>query len=446
MNKDAGGKPTPTFSILSTIAVMVGVVVGIGIFRLPSIVAQNAAGTIDFLLFWVFGGLISLFGALCYAEIAAAHPNAGGEYHFLYKGFGSSIAFLFSWGRMTVIQTGSIGLAAFILGDYASLILHLGPHSSAIYAAITVILLTTINILGTGYSRNAQNTATFIILGSLVLLAVIGGFKNDGTTFSTTEFLSTPQSGFGSAMIFVLLTYGGWNEAVYLSAELKDVRKNMSTVLIAGIGIITTIYVAVNFAYVNVLGLEGVQNTDAIGVALVENIFGGGSSIIMALIVIFAALSTANATIITGARTNYALGRDFEILKYLGRWNGKRNAPQNALLIQGIITLLLILLGTFTKEAVSTMVDYTAPVFWLFLLLTTSTLFIFRKTNSVQSMPYKVPFYPITPILFILACAYMLYSSILFTGTGAVFGIGVLLLGIPVLVWNHQKYTVSGNP
>lgn len=446
MNNTQGGKPTPTFSILSTIAVMVGVVVGIGIFRLPSIVAQNAEGTVDFLLFWVFGGLVSLCGALCYAEIAAANPNAGGEYHFLYKGYGSSIAFLFSWGRMTVIQTGSIGLAAFILGDYASLILDVGPYSSAIYAAITVILLTTINILGTGYSRSAQNAATFMIVGSLLLLAIIGSINNGGTSFSTSEILTTPQSGFGSAMIFVLLTYGGWNEAVYLSAELKDVRKNMSTVLIAGIGIITTIYVAVNFAYINVLGLEGVQSSDAIGVALVERIFGGGSSIIMALIVIFAALSTANATIITGARTNYAVGRDFKILNYLGRWNRKRNAPQNALLIQGIITLFLILLGAFTKEAVATMVDYTAPVFWLFLLLTTSTLFIFRKSQTVQSLPYKVPLYPLTPILFILACGYMLYSSVLFTGTGAIFGIGVLLLGIPVLVWNSQKITDSGNP
>ncbi len=346
---------------------------------------------------------------------------------------------------MTVIQTGSIGLAAFILGDYASLILDLGPYSSAIYAAITVILLTAINILGTGYSRNAQNTVTIFILGSLVILAIIGSLNNGGTSFTVADSFTTPQSGFGGAMIFVLLTYGGWNEAVYLSAELKDVRKNMSTVLIGGIGIITTVYVAVNFAYINVLGLEGVQNSDAIGVTLVDTVFGGSSSLVMALIVIFAALSTANATIITGARTNYALGRDFGVLKYLGRWNAERNAPQNALLVQGVITLLLIFLGAFTKEAVSTMVDYTAPVFWLFLLLTTSTIFIFRSSSDSlpEALPYKVPFYPVTPILFLIACGYMLYSSISFTGMGAIFGIAILLVGVPVLVLNHKKFSNS---
>jgi len=418
--------------------VMVGVVVGIGIFRLPSIVAASAASEIDFLLFWIFGGFISLIGALCYAEIAAAHPDAGGEYYFLRKGLGSSTAFLFSWGRMTVIQTGSIGLAAFILGDYATIIYNLGSYSSAIYAGITVILLTGINITGTRYSRNAQNIVTLVILSSLIILAIAGGTATSVTDLSLGNSFSTPQSGFGEAMIFVLLTYGGWNEAVYLSAELKDVRKNMATVLITGIGIITIIYVAVSYAYINVLGLEGLQNSDAAGVAVIERVFGGNGSLIIALVVIFAALSTANATIITGARTNYALGRDFSILKHLGRWNTERNSPQNALLVQGGITLLLIVIGAFTKEAVSTMVDYTAPVFWLFLLLTTSTLFSFRRSNK-NNLSFKVPFYPLTPILFIMVCCYMLYSSLLFTGSGALFGIAILSLGIPLLIWNKKK-------
>ena len=444
MKKDtAEGRPFPNFSILSAIAVMVGVVIGIGIFRLPAIVAGSAESSIDFLLFWFFGGLASLLGALCYAELATTNPNAGGEYHFLYKGFGPSTAFLFSWGRMTVIQTGSIALAAFILGDYASSIWSLGAHSSAIYAALAVILLTGINILGTLYSKGAQNIVTLIVVLSLALMAIMGSLNGSSAELQLNQAFSTPQSGFGGAMIFALLTYGGWNEAVYLSAEIKDVRKNMATVLIGGIGIITTIYVAVNYAYLNVLGLSALQNSDAVGVALIENMLGGSGSFIIACIVIFAALSTANATIITGARTNYAMGRDFSILQFLGQWNKKRNTPQNALIIQGAISLLLIFLGTFTKEAVSTMVDYTAPVFWLFLLLTTATLFILRGTDQSQEKPYRVPLYPLTPTLFILICGYMLYSSVAFTGIGALFGIGILILGIPLLLWNNKQATKS---
>lgn len=443
MNRKTGGHPSPTFTILSTLAVMVGIVIGIGIFRLPPIVAANAATGTEFILFWVAGGAISLLGALCYAELATAHPDAGGEYHFLYKGLNPNIAFLFSWARIAVIQTGSIALAAFILGDYASLILNLGSYSSAIYAAVAVITLTAMNILGTSYSRRAQNIITLLIVASLMILAVAGLIAE--TPVRTNDISdASSENAFGAAMIFVLLTYGGWNETVYLSAEIKEVRQKMATVLVAGIGTITLIYTAVNYAYLNVLGLEQLQNVDAVGAVFSEILFGVNGEFLISIIVIIAALSTANATIITGARTNYALGRDFSVLKYLGQWNKHSNTPQNALLVQGAIALLLVILGAFTEEAVSTMVDYTAPVFWLFLLLTTATIFIFRRRQGGQNSTYSVPFYPFTPIIFIIVCGYMLYSSVAFTGWGALFGIGVLLLGIPVLFYQNN-HTVTIN-
>jgi len=155
--------------------------------------------------------------------------------------------------------------------------------------------------------------------------------------------------------------------------------------------------------------------------------------------VILASLSTTNATVITGARTNYALGRDFKVLRFLDGWHKERNTPFNALLVQGAIALLLVLLGTFTEEAVATMVDYTAPVFWLFLFLSTMSIFVFRYQYDKSELPYKVPLYPLTPILFLLACAYMLYSSLAFTGPGALFGVGILCLGIPVLMIEYYR-------
>jgi amino acid transporter len=233
-------------------------------------------------------------------------------------------------------------------------------------------------------------------------------------------------------MIFVLLTYGGWNEGVYLSAEIKDVRKNMTRVLLVGIIIITFIYVLINGAYLQMLGLEELRNSDTIGVALTNKIVGTKGSFAMAVIVIISALSTANATIITGARTNYALGRDFSLLGFIGQWNKSTNSPINALLVQGGIAFLLVILGAFTKEAVSTMVDYTAPVFWFFILLTTCSLFIFRYNSDTKEHAFKVPLYPITPIIFMLVCLYLLYSSVMFTGWGATVGIVILLFGLPV--------------
>lgn len=442
-------RPIQNFTTLSSIAVMVGIVVGIGIFRLPPIVAGNSASASQFILFWIAGGFISLMGALCYAELASSKPDAGGEYHFLNKAFGSSVGFLFTWGRMTVIQTGSLALIAFILGDYAALILDLGPNSSAIYAASTIILLTGLNLLGTSPSRRIQNVLTGLIVLMLILLSI------SAFVFVTPEILpdmaaeSSNSEGLfsggsaGAAMIFVLLTYGGWNEAAYLSGELLDVKRNMMKVLLFGILIITGLYVLVNIAYLQVLGLETLRNSQTVGTDLTDKIFGTEGSLIVAFIVIFTALSTANATIITGARTNYALGRDFSLLRFLGKWNAKNNTPANALIVQGVIALVLVGLGAWSQEAVTTMVDYTAPVFWFFLLLTTVTLFIFRFRHGSDELPFRVPLYPLTPTLFLIACGYMLYSSLAFTGTGAFVGVAILAVGAPVylLARNRQNYT-----
>lgn len=438
MNTFDSGTPLKIFSALSAIAVIVGIVVGIGIFRLPSIVAQNSGSELQYIGFWLAGGLISIIGALCYAEIATKKPDAGGEYYFLTEAYGPTVGFLFSWGRMTVIQTGSIALASFILGDYATTIYDLGTHSSAIYAGITVVGLTGLNIWGTHPAKNAQNVMTFLIVSILVVCGV-AGFITGGDISVQEQSSNLTNSSAGAAMIFVLLTYGGWNEGVYLSAELKDVRKNMSRVLLIGLTVITIIYILINSAYLQVLGLEQLRNSETIGVDLTNSIFGTEGALIMAVIIIISALSTANATIITGARTNYALGRDFNALGWIGKWNPEYNSPINALIVQGGISLGLVLLGAYTKEAVSTMVDYTAPVFWFFILLTTITLFLFRKREHSDPSSFKVPLYPLTPIIFIICCLYLLYSSIMFTGWGASVGIGILTVGIPVYYWAQKK-------
>jgi basic amino acid/polyamine antiporter, APA family len=432
-----GSSPIPTFTALSSVAVIVGIVVGTGIFRLPPIVASHSSGELQFILFWLVGGLISLAGALCYAELASSHPDAGGEYFFLTKAFGHAPGFLFIWGRMTVIQTGSIAIVSYILGDYATLILNLGNYSSSIYAAITVILLTGLNMTGTTHSRKTQMALTSAIIFILVFISVAGFISEPAASVPDPESAFSKGSLFsggraGLAMIFVLLTYGGWNEAAYLSGELINVRKNMLKVLIAGIIIITVLYLLINAAYLHVLGFEQLKESQTVGADLTERIFGRAGSFVVSLIVILAALSTVNATIITGARTNYALGRDFRLFRFMGAWNSRKNAPVRALAVQGTIALLLIFTGAWSKRAVETMVDYTAPVFWVFLLMTTGTLFFFRMKNKNQKMPYRVPFYPVIPLLFLAACAFMLYSSLAFTGEGALMGAAVLVSGIPV--------------
>ena len=437
-------EPKPALTTLDAIAVIVGIVVGAGIFRTPSLVAANTASGWEFLAAWVLGGVVSLIGALCYAELTTAFPNTGGDYYFLTKAFGRRIAFLFAWARMCVIQTGSIAILAFIAGDYLAQIYGIGAHTSVIYAALVVIILTGINIIGVQFGAGAQKLLTGLeVLGVLIVVSA-GFFTNQTDAEGSPGIAATANSGsLGLAMVFVLLTFGGWNEAAYISAELRTGRKGMATALILSIFIITAIYLLMNLAFLKVLGLAGMAQSEAVASDLLRAGFGEGGVWLIGIIVAIAALTSANATIFTGARTNYALGRDFPVFKVLGKWDPNTSSPVNAFIIQGIISLALVGLGFITRNGFETIVEYTAPVFWFFLLLVGISLFVLRKKEPHLERPFPVPLYPFTPLVFCLTSAYLLYSSLVYTGFGALVGVGVLLLGVVVLLvlpaW--EKYT-----
>ena len=433
------GAPRPSLGLMDAIAMIVGIVIGAGIFRAPSIVAGSVSSEGVFVALWIAGGLISLVGALCYAELGSSYPNAGGEYHFLNRAYGGSLAFLFAWARMTVVQTGAIAAIAFVFADYAGKLLPLGGQSSMIYALLAVIGITVLNVFGTRESKVMQNvlTAALFLAMSAVIIA---GFASAGPAPAPSAAPASGPAFTQLALIFILLTYGGWNEAAYLTAEVRDPRRNIVRALVIGIVAVTLLYVLLNLAYLNVLGLEGMKASKAVAADLMQATLGGAGAAVLSLIVIAAALSTLNATVFTGARTNYAVGRDYAIFSALGRWSEGANAPVNALLLQGTIALVLVLLSSTTPDGFETMVAYTAPAFWLFFMLTGISLFVLRRQAPAQPNPFRVPLYPLTPALFCAMCAFMLYSSTSYalskdaSSIGAQLGIGVLLLGIPVML------------
>jgi APA family basic amino acid/polyamine antiporter len=445
MTQTSSAQPAQSLSQFDAIAMIVGIVVGIGIFTFPALVAMNAASERDVLLLWAGGGLISLIGALCYAELCSAYPSAGGEYHFITKAFGRDVGFIFAWARLGVIQTGAIALVCFILGDYATRLYSLGTYSSAIYAAITVVVLTWANLLGATPGKTLQN---LLASGIIIILAaaIVGGLINGlpPSTAAAPAASGSPATAIGAAMIFILLTYGGWNEAAYLSAEVKNPGRNMVRVMVASLLLITLIYVLINVAYLRVLGLDGMRLGTTIGAELMQREFGTAGALVLTLAVILAALSTANATIFTGARTNYALGQNFPPLAALGRWDEARDTPRTALLVQGVIALLLVVVGAVTLDGVKAMVNYVTPVFWFFMLLTGLSLFVLRFRDPATARPFRVPLYPVTPAIFVLTCGYMLHSGIDFArmtyaGLPSLLGLGIVLLGVPLLVWGRLR-------
>lgn len=438
ISEPATGEPQPVLSLFDTVALIVGIVVGAGIFRTPSLVAANAGSGEAFIFAWFLGGLVSLIGALCYAELTSAFPSTGGDYHFLTRAFGKKLGFLFAWARMSVIQTGSVALLAFIFGDYLSQLYSLGEYSSAIYAAIIIVVLTAINITGIKFGTGVQKILTIVEVSGVLLVIAAGFFFAPAAPETNNAVaIQTAPSSFGLTMVFVLLTFGGWNEAAYVSAELrpaKSGRKQMALALIFGIIIITALYLVVNLAYLKALGIGGVAQSEAVASDLMQRAFGNLGVWLIGLMVAVSALTSANATIFTGARTNYAMGRDFPLFAPLGKWNARADAPINAFLLQGAISLALVLLGLLSRKGFETIVEYTAPVFWFFFLLVGIAFFVLRRKEPDVERPFRVPLYPLTPFLFCLTCAYLLYSSIAYTGLGALVGVGVLIIGALLLV------------
>jgi amino acid transporter len=429
--RSAVAAPRPTLSVADAIGIIVGIVIGAGIFKTPALVAANVDSTSTLVLAWVAGGLISLIGALCYAELASAYPDAGGDYHFLTRAFGPRLSFLFAWGRLTVIQTGSIALLAFVLGDYASAVLPLGAYSTALYASVVVAGLTLLHVAGAPKAAVAQNVLTTVEILGVLLVVAVGLF---GSSAPAAGSAVASPAGFGLVMVFVLLTYGGWNEASYVSAEVREPGRNMVRALVLSILIVTVLYVLVNVALVRGLGVGGLAASKAPAADLLERVTGRGAAVLVSVMVVIATLTSINATIFTGARSAYAVGRDFVPFRLLGRWHPGRQAPVHALVAQAVVALLLIGVGALTRRGFETMVEYTAPVFWAFILLTGLALFVLRRLEPDRPRPFRVPLYPLTPLLFCVTCAYLLYSSLAYTGLGALLGVAVVAAGAVVLV------------
>jgi amino acid transporter len=430
--------PRASISVLQGVAFIVGIVTGIGIFRSPQLVAQSVTSETAFIVLWAIGGLLTLVGALVYAELGSAYPSGGGEYHFLSRALGRPVALLFAWARVTVLQTGIIAAVAFVFGDYASEILRLGDKSSAIYAAIGVVALTALNVAGTLQSKGLQKVMQYLLFAGLVFLVVAGLLGGA----PAKPAAAASGGSFGLAMIFVLLTFGGWNEAAYLSGEVRDARRNMIRILLFGILTVTVIYLLVNVAYLTALGLGGMKESKAVAADLTRLALGDKGAVLIALIVCLATLTTMNAAVFTGARTTYALGRDFAFFGTLGAWREAGSTPANALLVQGAITLVLVVASAVTPDGFSAMVAYTSPVFWTFFLLTAITLFVFRRSNP--EAPFRVPLYPVVPIAFCIACLYMLYSSINYVRFAVEFGVAVFA-GLTIMVLGIPLYFIARN-
>jgi amino acid transporter len=437
------GAPKQTLSLFDAVAMIVGLIVGAGIFGTPSIVAGAVGSESTLVALWIAGGIFSIIGALCYAELATAFPSAGGEYHFLQRAFGRPLAFLYGWARMTVIVAGSIAVFAYLFGDYMSRVVNLGAHSSAIWAALVVGVLTMVNYLGIREGKATQNLFTVLEVSGLVLIVVAGLIlaPEPAAPAAAAPGAEGPWymgAGIGTAMLFVLFTYGGWNDAAYISAEVRNRERNMVRALLYAIGLVTVLYVLVNLAYLKGLGFHGLARSNAVAADLLKAVWGTGGEKLISIMIAIAALTSVNGSMIVGARSNYALGRDWPLLGFLGRWDEASGSPRTAIVFQGVVALALVAFGAIANAGFKGLVEYSLPVFWGFFLLTGIALFVLRSKEPDAPRPFRVPGYPVVPAIFVLMCGYLLYSSLVYHGKHALVGLGVLAVGAVLMLLTRR--------
>ena len=431
--------PKRQLTLFDSTAIIVGIIIGSGVYKTAPLIAGNVPGSLAVLGVWLAGGLFALIGSLCYAELATMYPAEGGDYVFLSRAYGRPMGLFFAWCELWIVRPGSIGSLAYVFADYANEIFPLGQHALAIYAASAIAVLSSINILGVATGKWTQNLLTIAkVVGLLAVVAV--GFLYQAPEASSPVIKSSPTN-WGLAMILILYAYGGWNDMAYVSAEVRNPEKNIFRALILGTVAVTLIYVLVNAAFLHALGLDGLRGANAVAADVARLAAGDWGAKAVSVLVAVSALGAVSGMIFTGGRIYYAMGKEHRLFGLLGRWNPRLGTPAWSLATQGAITVAVVLgfgLTPGDKDArgFERMVYFAVPAFWLFLFLVSLSLIVLRFRDPERPRPHRALFYPLTPIVFAGSCLFMLHASVTYAWSNrspeASWSLGLLAAGLVV--------------
>jgi len=428
--------PRKELSLLDSTCLIVGIIIGVGIYQVAPGVARGTFNGWGFLGIWLVGGVLSLCGALGYAELASAYPREGGDYVYLTRAYGPWAGFLFGWIQLAIVRPGDIAVMAFAFATYAGALydpLSTTAHSLTLrlYAGAAVVVLTAINIIGVRAGKWAQNLLT--IVKALGLLAVVGvAFIAPPARAAAAAVEPMPWS---LALIFVLFTFGGWNEMAYVAAEVKNPRRNIVRALVLGTAAVTILYLLVNGAFLYTLGYRGIAASEAVAAASIATVFPQAGGQVISALVCLSALGAANGLVFAGARISYAVGADHRAFRLVGQWHPRTGTPVRALLLQAAIALALVMaLGSFVSAIL-----YTAAAVYAFYLATSLAVIVLRFKEPHVQRPYRVTGYPATTLVFCAACVFLIYSAVTYKPWTALAAGGILLLGLLIYALSARR-------
>ena len=434
--RDAWGERLPRhLGLWSAVAVLVGSTIGSGIFRVPATVASQLGDPGPVLLAWVLGGVIALFGALTYAELAAALPRSGGVFAYILEAFGPLPAFLFGWSELTVIRASALGAIATIFAEYLGHFITLTPMQVRWIAAAAIVLVGFFNWRGVSLAAVVMNLTTgvkFLALAALGLLAFVAG-QGSGAHFVPAWPHGLDLSLLGTALITIMWTYDGWADLSFMGGEVRNPGRTLPLALIVGTASILGVYLLINAAYVYLVPLPEMAGSALIASTAAERIpvLGAGGASIVAAMVMISCFGTLNGSMMTGPRIFFAMADRGLFFQGIARVSPKYRSPSVAIWLATLLGVLYVLFNNFQQLAEKFILGI-----WPFYALAVAAVYVLRRTRPDLPRPYRAWGYPVVPALFLLASVAMVLNA-LWTqprDTGITFAI--ILAGIPAwLLW-----------
>lgn len=431
-------------SLFGLTMVAVGSVIGSGIFLTPSQIASYIPSSELIILAWVLGGILALTGALTLGELGGMFPKTGGIYVYLKEAYGDFVGFLYGWAYFTVIMSGTVAALSIAFSTYLGYIFPISSTGKIVVSAILIVIVTIINVFRVKIVEMTTNTFSLLKLAGIAMIIVAGLALGSSVNMESTEAVSSGRlnsptgiTAFGLAMIGVLWSFGGWHHTSFLSGEAKNPNKTIPRAMVIGTVIVLLVYILTNLAYMFLLPVSEIATSERIASDALESVipFGG---LFVAILIAVSTFGTALVDTLSGPRIYFAMANDGLFFKNLTNIHPKYNTPVNAIIAQSIWALIILFMWR-TFEAVITYVIF---IDWIFFFLTALVVIIFRIKRRDVHRPFKTPFYPVVPLIFIITSFLFVLNTLTENIIYAGAGLGLLLLGLPVYLYFKRKQKI----
>jgi len=427
-------KPRRELGLFDATMIVMGGIVGAGIFANPSEVAHRVHTPFLILGVWVVGGFIAMCGAFIWAELATRLPGAGGQYLYLREAYHPSVAFVYGWGLLLVTQTGGMAAVAVIFSSYFRGLTGLN-WSDSILAAIVLLSLTAINCLGARAGSNIQNLLMLLRIGAIAALVVLG-MALGGSSLKSEPLLGQPVSfgllkSIGAAMVPIAFAYGGWQTATFVAGEMRDARRDLSRGLLMGVAGVVALYLAVNIVSLRVLGPAGLDATNTPASNVMRVGLGERGAQWIAAAIAISTLGFLSQSMLTAPRVYYAMARDGLFFRSVGKLSSGTRAPVMAIVLQGVAATIIACSGKYGE-----ILNFEVTVDFIFFGMTAASLFVLRRRQvGSTTAVYRAPGHPFTTILFVLSCAGIVGSAIVAAPGNSAIALCIMISALPIYYW-----------